>query len=295
MRDPLTRAAARCGLLLTIAICFNGPSHSFAQRRTPTLVCKRPVLTALKPQPELSYECGAQANDWDEKILKLPARLTAIKSLMSELSSFSDAAWWTADPVDLSVCDFTQKPGALTVEQRRDFFQGDYLFWLWGNDRIRLMLIPDPCYQTEYGGSNAFLLYRNGGKVTVSQALDGYFSRADNSVNVAFARLNSEEIIEVSTGSGGLNPSLMNYYFAIDSRTNEAVPKNLFRDVHGPTNQVSSAMLLEASGSEPLKIVRGNALAPSFVVYVDSEKGRINDGGRTLSRKILRWNGNVYR
>jgi hypothetical protein len=299
MRDPLTRAAAGCGLLLIIAICFAGPSHSFAQRRTATLVCKRPVLAALKPQPELSYDCGAQSNDWDEKILKLPARLTAIKSLMSELSSFSDAAWWSADPVDLSVCEFTQKPGALTAEQRRDFLQGEYLFWLFGNDRIRLMLIPDPCYQTEYGGSNAFLLYRTGGKVfgkvIVSQALDGYFSRADNSVGLAFARFKAEEIIEVSTGSGGLNPSLTNYYFAIDPRTNQAVPKNLFRDEHGPTNQVSSAMLLEASGAEPLKVVRGNALAPSFVVYVDSEKGRIEDSGRTLSRKILRWNGNVYR
>ena len=54
-------------------------------------------------------------------------------------------------------------------------------------------------------------------------------------------------------------------------------------------------MLLETSGAEPLKVVRGNALAPSFVVYVDREKGNIEDSGRTLSRKILRWNGNVYR
>jgi len=296
MRDPLTRAAAGCGLLLIVAICFTGPDHhSFAQRRQAALVCNPPVLAALKPQPELSYECGVQSNDWDEKILKLPARLTAIKGLMSELSSLSDAAWWTADPVDLSVCDYTQKTGALTAEQRRDFLQGEYLFWLFGNDRIRLMLIPDPCYQTEYGGSTAFLLYRTGGKVFVSQALDGYFSRADNSVNMRLARLNTEEIIEVSTGSGGLNPSLTNYYFAIDPRTNQAVPKNLFRDAHGPTNQVSSAMLLEANGAEPLKVVRGTVLAPSFVVYVDSEKGRIEDSGRMLSRKIMRWNGNVYR
>ena len=283
------------GFILIIAFCFIGPVYSVAQRRQAALVCKRPVLAALKPKPELVYERSDQANDFDERILKLPARITAIKSLMSELASFSDAAWWTADPVDLSVCDYTQKTGALTSEQRRNFLQGEYLFWLFGNDRIRLMLLPDPWYQTEYGGSNAFLLYRAGGKVVVSQVLDGYFSRADNSVGLAFARLKTEEIIEVSTGSGGLNPSLTNYYFAIDPRTNQAVPKNMFRDEHGPTNQVSSAMLLEASGAEPLKVVRGNALAPSFVVYVDSEKGRINDGGRTLSRKIMRWNGNVYR
>ena len=80
------------------------------------------------------------------------------------------------------------------------------------------MLIPDPCYQTEYGGANAFLLYRKGGRVFVTQVLDGYFSRADNSIGLDFAKLNSQEIIEISTGSGGLNPSLTNYYFAIDPR-----------------------------------------------------------------------------
>ena len=56
--------------------------------------------------PELSYECGDQLNDWDEKILTLPQRTAAIKTLMSQLSSFSDEAWWTADPVDLIVFDF---------------------------------------------------------------------------------------------------------------------------------------------------------------------------------------------
>lgn len=283
------------GVISIVAICLTVSSHSFAQRRTPTLVCKRPVLAALKPQPKLNTYCGDQANDFDERILKLPARGPAIKSLLSELASFFDTAWWTADAVDLSVCDYTQKAGALTAEQRHDFLQGEYLFWLFGNDRIRLTLIRDPCYQGEYGGSNAFLLYRTGGKVVVSQVLDGYFSRADNSVGLAFARLKTEEIVEVSTGSGGLNPTLTNYYFAIDPRTYQAVPKNLFRDEHGPTNQISSAMLLEANGPEPLKIVRGNALAPSFVVYVDTEKGKIEDSGRILSRKIVRWNGNVYR
>src|SRR6185503_20597396 len=256
MRKPLTAAALICILSFS--------THTFAQRRKPALVCKQTALAALKPRPELSYPCDGLPNEWDEKNLKLPERVAAIKSLTSQLSLFSNPAWWATDAVDLSVCDFTQKPGPLTPEQRRNFLQGEYLFWLFGNDRIRLMLIPDPCYQTEYGGSNAFLLHRSGGKVVVSQVLDGYFSRADNSVGLAFARLNAEQIVEVSTGSGGLNPSLTNYYFAIDPRTNQAVPKNLFRDEHGPTNQISSAMLLEASGAEPLKVVRGNTLAPSF-------------------------------
>jgi hypothetical protein len=293
MRDPLRRAAIVCGLLLSLVVVFLVAVDSFGQRRQTPLVCKRPVLAAVKPQPDLSYPCDEQLQDWDEKILKLPARTAAIQSLMSDLSSYSDAAWWSADVVDLGVCDFTMQPGALNRDERREFLN-DYLFWLFGNDRMRLMLVSDPCYQTQYGGSNAFLLYRDGGRVVVSQVLDGYFSRADNSVNVDFAKLGTEDIVEVSTGSGGLNATLTNYYFAIDPRSKRAVPKNLFLGEHGPTNEISSAMLLE-TGPEPLKLVRGHALAPSFIVYVDTDNGKIHDSGRSLARKILRWNGKLYR
>ena len=289
MRDPLIHAAVSLLLLFSF-------SSSFGQQRKPALVCKRSVLAAVKPKPELRYPCDGEANDWDEKILKLPGRVAAIKTLVAELSSFSDTAWWAADTVDLSVCDFTQKAGGLTRDQRHDFLNGEYLFWLFGNDRIRLVLLSDPCYQTQYGGSNAFLLYRNGGRVVVTQVLDGYFSRADNSVNLTLATLNGQQLIEISTGSGGLNPSLTNYYFVIDPHTNHAVPKKLFRGDHGPTNEISSAMLLGATpASEPLKIVRGNTLANSFTIYIDDANGKIDDNGRTLTRKILHWNGNVYR
>ncbi len=193
MRDPLRHATVAIVLLITVI------NFCFAQRRAkPTLVCTRPVLAALKPMPELSYPCNEQLNDYDEKILKLPARIAAIKTLMSQLSSFSNPAWWARSTHDLSVCDYTQKPGALTPSQRKSFIDGDYLFWLFGHDHIRLALIPDPCYQTEYGGSNAFVLYRNASRVIVTQVLDGYFSRADNSVNIAFAKLNAHEIVEIS-------------------------------------------------------------------------------------------------
>ena len=105
MRSPLRHATAAVFILL-ITINF-----SFAQRRSkPALVCKRPVLAALKPKPELSYPCDEQLSDYDEKTLKLPARLDAIKALMSQLSSFTDPAWWAADIVDLGVCDYS-KPG----------------------------------------------------------------------------------------------------------------------------------------------------------------------------------------
>jgi hypothetical protein len=157
-------------------------------------------------------------------------------------------------------------------------------------------LIPDPCYQTQYGGSNAFLLYRNRGRVSVIQVLDGYFSRADNPIAMALAKHGGEEIIEVATGSGGLTPSLTNYYFTIDPRTNKAVPKNLFPGERGPTNEISSAMLFNATPATiPLKVIRGQSLSPSFIIYIDSDRGKIDDNGRTLLRKVLRWNGAAYR
>jgi len=115
--------------------------------------------------------------------------------------------------------------------------------------------------------------------------LDGHFSRADNSVGLAFAKLKSEDIIEISAGTGGLNPSVTNYYFTIDPQTNHAVPKKLFHETGGSTNKISSALLLSAAG--PLKIVRGNTLAANFFIY--------RNNGSKLSRKVLRWNGNVYR
>ena len=281
------RATAAIVLLLTLT------NFSFAQR----LVCKRPVLAALKPIPALSYPCNDQLNDYDEKTLKLPARLTAIKTLMSQLSSFSDPTWWSTDIVDLGVCDYTKQPGPLTPDERHSFVNGDYLFWLFGNDQIRLVLVSDPCYQTQYGGSNAFLLYRDASHITVTQVLDGYFSRADNSVNMRLAKLNSQQLVEVSTGSGGLTPSLTNYYFVIDPNSHHAIPKNLFNGDHGPTNEISSAMLLSDSRPtvEPLKVIQGQTLARTFIIYVDDANGKIDDNGRTLSRKSLRWNGRVYR
>ena len=286
MRDPLRCATVAIVLVLTVI------NFSFAQR----LACTRSAVAALKPRPELSYPCDDHLNDYEEKILKLPARVAAIKTLTTQLSSFSDSTWWATDVVDLNVCDYTQKPGPLTSDQRKSFLQDDYVFWLFGHDHIRLALIPDPCYQTEYGGSNAFVLYRNANRVTVTQVLDGYFSRADNSVNIAFAKLNAQEIVEISTGTGGLTPSLTNYYFVIDPNTHQAVPKNLFNGDHGRTNQISSAMLLsDTRPSEPLKVIQGKSLARIFSIYVDDPNGKMDDNGRTLSRKVLRWNGRVYR
>lgn len=268
---------------------------SFSEQRV--VACKQSVLSVSKPMPKLEYSCDGFPNEWDEKILKEPARVEAIKNLMSQLETFSNAAWWQASANDLNVCDFAGKAGPLTAEQKHDFRMGDYVQWLFGDSRIRLLLIPDPCYQTEYGGSNAFLLVRKGDHVYVSQVLDGYFSRADNSVDITVAKLKGEEILEIATGSGGLNPTLTNYYFAIDPATNHALPKKLFKGEHGPTNEITSAMLFGDSGgaASPLRIIRGPSFAPSFSIYEDDEHGKIDDNGRKLARRILRWNGKMYR
>jgi hypothetical protein len=53
--------------------------------------------------------------------------------------------------------------------------------------------------------------------------------------------------------------------------------------------------MLFNSGSTPLQIVRGQKLVPSFKIYNDDPNGKIDDNGRTLSRKVLRWNGKIYR
>src|SRR5262245_19676425 len=127
----MRRSSARLFLLALIGLSM--PSSAFAQRSNPPLVCKKPVLAALKPMPKFTYQCNEQLNDYDEKVLKLPEPVAAIKTLMSELASFNDAAWWSADAVDLGVCDFTGEPGTLTRDQRRSFTNGEYAFWMFGN------------------------------------------------------------------------------------------------------------------------------------------------------------------
>jgi hypothetical protein len=83
-------------LLLVWLFISSASSIAYAQQSKRPLVCKTATLRALKAMPKLSYECDAQLNDWDEKILKLPARLSAIKTLESQLSSFTDPDWWAA-------------------------------------------------------------------------------------------------------------------------------------------------------------------------------------------------------
>ncbi|HKP37275.1 MAG TPA: hypothetical protein VJT71_10480 [Pyrinomonadaceae bacterium] len=281
-------------ITLALAAVLAVASTCWAQKQRPDPVCSQTTAAAFKPLPQLTYECPDEPNDSDEAILKLPQRLRAIKALEAELAALSNAAWWQADVDNLNACAFKETAGELTDEQKEAWKRGDYRFQLFGSHDIRLALIDDPCYQTGFNGSNAFLLVRKGGKVFVTQVLDGYYSRVDNSVGIEFANLNGQQLIEVSTANS-MPPSLLYHYFVIDPKTNRAMPKKIFREDGKLTNQVWSAMLLGESKSAPeLKIISRRRLNRTFSAYRESDRGRIDDGGRRLRRIVYRWNGRFY-
>ncbi len=113
-------------------------------------------------------------------------------------------------------------------------------------------------------------------------------------------RWNGRQIVEISTANS-FPPSLVSYYFEIDSRTNKALPKKLFRDGNKFTNEVYSDMLmadpkdlgLPQSAAE-LRVFVGKRLAPSFSAYEENEHGRIDANGRKLRQVVYRWNGRFY-
>jgi len=277
-------------------------ASSIAQPKTKTPVCKPEVLAAFKPLPKLKYRCDTELNDYDEKVLKQPSRIRAIKALERRLESFTNSAWWQAKVDDLKFCELRRKPGALSPEEQEKMRIQDYTYDLFGNHSVRLVLLRDPCYMSRYS-SNAFLLYRKASKVFVTEVLDGFSSRADNPVDMNFADLNGQRIIEISTGTGGLHPSITYYYFAIDPKTNRAVPNKLLKFGDKElTNMVSSDLLMAdpedfglPKDATELNIIRGHKLAPSFSLYAEDSEGKIeSEQGGKFTRTILKWNGRFY-
>lgn len=283
-----------CILLLVVS------ASSFAQKTKPITACKQSTFAALKPLPKMEYACSEGANDSDDKILKLPERLAAIRGLVKELEGFTNTAWWQANVDDLNACKVHGSAGELTDDEKQDWKRGDYSFDLFGNHEFRLAVIADPCYQTGYSGSNAFLLYHKNGNVFVSQVLNGYYSRADNSVSIHFANLNGQQLVEVATANS-MPPSLVSYFFVIDPKTNKVIPEQIFKDGGKMTNEIYSAMLMNEpadvglpKSAEALKIFSGNRVAQTFSTYEESERGKIEDNGRKLRRIVYRWNGRFY-
>jgi hypothetical protein len=284
-------------LLLTTVLLSLLLSPALSQQ----YVCKTRAFAALKPFPKLQYKCRDEENgDYDEKILKYPERVAAIRRYAQRLEKFTDAAWWQTDVKDLNFCDFRKKPGIFRAAERKDF-EESYFPDLRGNNTFRMISVADPCYQSGYNGSNLFLLYRKNGKVFVSEIFDGYFSRADFGPAIDFAILNNEQIIEIATMSGGLYPTITNYYFTIDKKTNKTVPKNLFKGDGKMTNEVTSWLPLggpEEYGlppkSEPLVIIKNGRLTKSFNIFNDLGETTGDDNHALFKIQKLRWNGKFY-
>jgi hypothetical protein len=246
--------------------------------------------------PALSYQCPQRFDESDEKILKVPERIEALNRLARELESFTDAAWWQAQVEDLNACEMHGETGDLDAEEKASLTRGDYPIRLFGNQSLRLIMVTDPCYQTGYNGSVAFLLYREGSRVFVTRILDGNYSRVDNSVGFDFANFNGQQIIEVST-SNSMPPSVTDRYFVIDPRTRRAVPRKIFKVGRTLTNQISSAIILGEPAelglprnAQDMQLIRGNRLLPSFSTYAEVFAGN----GRRLKRTVYRWNGRFY-
>ncbi|HEV7475801.1 MAG TPA: hypothetical protein VGN90_17225 [Pyrinomonadaceae bacterium] len=266
-----------------------------AQKRR-AAACSRTTFAAFRRLPELRYECGQKLNESDEAVLKVPQRITALAKLASELELFTDAAWWQAGVEDLNACEMHGEAGALDAEEKASLARGDYAISLFGNHAIRLILVTDPCYQTGYNGSVAFLLFREGGRVFATQVLDGNYSRVDNSVGFDFANFNGQTIIEVST-SNSMPPLVTNYYYVIDPKTHRAAPKELFRSGGTLTNQISSAMILGEPtelglprNAQDMRLIKRNRLLPNFSVYAET----FASDGPKLKRTVYRWSGRVY-
>ncbi|HXT61761.1 MAG TPA: hypothetical protein VN696_01875 [Pyrinomonadaceae bacterium] len=283
--------------LLFGVICLLGlfSTAALAQRNRPT-VCGQAAFAAYKPLPPLEYECPDPYVS-DEALLKLPARLAAIRLLEKVLGAFDNAGWWNADTEELNICEIHGGAGRLTAEEKQKLTDGDYDLKIFGNHQMRLVMLRDPCYVTEYSGANAFLLVRKGGEVFVSQVLNGYASRVANSVGINFAAANGDQLVEISTANS-FPPSVMAYYFRIDPTTNHAVPKKIFKEDDKLTNEIYSDMLMGEPkdfglprDAAELNIIRHGRLAPAFSAYEQDEHGKID--GR-LRRIVYRWNGKFY-
>jgi hypothetical protein len=264
-------------------------------------VCKARAFAALRPIPKLDYKCQPdEVLDSGDDLLKRPERLTGLRNYIRRLAGLTSSEWWNADINDLNVCYIGGKPGPLSPEDEETLRYGGKRTELFGDDSVRLILATDPCYQRGFGGSNAFLLHRSGGKIHVTEAIDGFYSRSDDPMRLDFGVLNSERIIEINTNTGGLHPTITNYYFIIDKKSGKAVPKKLFREEGKLTNQMTSAMDLygqyqTTSGKNTeMQIIKHGKLAKSFIVLEEDFSRESGTDGPNLEKTTYRWNGSFY-
>jgi hypothetical protein len=209
-------------LLLTLLA-----GNSFSQTNK-IIACKPAAFAAIKPLPELHYGCPEDIIESSDLLLKLPERASRLNAVIKNLESFSSPDWWNTAVNDLNACYQRGKPGKLSTEELNQFTNEEYQSKLLGNSRIRLVIVPDSCYQTYYNGANIFLLYKKGAKVYATEAIDGYFSRLPKSVSMKVYRLGADEVIEIETVNiSGMRPHYTSFYFVIDKITGKAVEGKL--------------------------------------------------------------------
>src|SRR5690348_9274068 len=105
-----TRLAFALALLPLLATSI------FTQKEKSVPACSQSAFAAYKRFPKLEYECDENQTDSDDKVLKLPQRLAAIRGVMKQLEGFTDEAWWRAGIDQLNACNVHQSAGAFTDE-----------------------------------------------------------------------------------------------------------------------------------------------------------------------------------
>ena len=299
MTNSHTRLTLVSTALILIFLSQLVAPNSAQETQAPVLVCKAATLRARRPLPTIRYRCKPGVNDYDDSILKWTPRVAAMRGAAAQLATFTDPSWWQTPVDDLNACDFKKRVGKLTPADVQKFKE-EYSLRLLGDSSVRMVMVSDPCYQSGYGGSDVFLLSRTSGKVSVTKALEGYYSRVDNSLGLDSADLDGEKIIELQTGNS-MPPSLLNYYFSVDARTNKILPRKLFVDGTATSNQIGSDMLMSdpedlglPKDAVELNVIRDHKLAPSFSVYTADDQGKIESEGKHFKRTVYRWNGQVY-
>ncbi|MBS1796185.1 MAG: hypothetical protein JSS81_20195 [Acidobacteria bacterium] len=263
------------------------------------LVCRKPGLAAVRPIPKLEYECNEDLTESADEVLTQPERLEALKDFRNELEKLDDAAWWSTSTEELDFCAFLGKTGSRRGDDD-EFLFSEPNYELRGNNRYRLVVAKDPCYQVGFGGSNIFLLNRVGPKVYATEVIDGFYTRADFPLEFDYAVENGETIVEIATLSGGLSSTDRNYYFSIDPKTHRAVPKKMFRVDGKLTHIIESETVLDDPAdyglppkAQTLEIIKNHRLTKSFYLAGLRDTEGSKRKGRYFAPQ-MRWNGRFY-
>jgi hypothetical protein len=277
------------GSVFLPTVCRAGSVKKSVQ--PPLLLCQSKTFSAYKPIPKLEYECC----EGDDESLASTERSEQLQLYMRRLeTTFSDPGWWAAPVDELNICAVTEQARAMTEEERSDFGYGLNIK-LYGDERIRLVVVVDPCVRYSYATRNAFILQRADGRVFATQVLNAFFTRFDGPLDLDSAVHNGETVLLVKTITmdGTFPPSPYATYsaFTIDPRSHRVVPKDLFKVGGQLTNMfrfdtyLFDDEKLEKQWHEP-EIIRNGKLSPRFSVFTLS-KGLFN-------HTTYVWNGAYY-